>query len=62
MANSNLPANDDIFCPGGRLRSEVLTEPAVRVVTPRAVRPSARETAVNPRAASARLRVAEKTS
>ena len=37
-------------------------EPAVRVVTPRAVRPSARETAVNPRAASARLRVAEKTS
>jgi len=37
-------------------------EPVVRVVTPKAVRPSARETAVNPRAASARLRVAEKTS
>jgi len=37
-------------------------EPVVRVVTPRAVRPSARETAANPRAASARLRVAEKTS
>jgi 16S rRNA (cytosine1402-N4)-methyltransferase len=36
-------------------------EPVVRVVTPRAVRPTARETALNPRAASARLRVAEKT-
>jgi ATP-dependent Clp protease ATP-binding subunit ClpA len=32
MANSNVPANDDIFSPGGRLRSEVLTEPALRVV------------------------------
>ena len=37
-------------------------EPALRVVTPRAVRPSARETALNPRAASARLRAAEKTA
>jgi 16S rRNA (cytosine1402-N4)-methyltransferase len=37
-------------------------EPVLRVVTPRAVRPSPRETALNPRAASARLRVAEKTS
>jgi 16S rRNA (cytosine1402-N4)-methyltransferase len=37
-------------------------EPVVRVVTRRAVRPSARETALNPRAASARLRVAEKTT
>jgi len=37
-------------------------EPRVRVVTPRAVRPTAQETAHNPRAASARLRVAEKTS
>jgi 16S rRNA (cytosine1402-N4)-methyltransferase len=36
-------------------------EPVLRVVTPRAVRPSARETALNPRAASARLRAAEKT-
>src|SRR5204862_7694120 len=35
-------------------------EPVLRVVTPRPVRPSARETALNPRAASARLRVAEK--
>jgi ATP-dependent Clp protease ATP-binding subunit ClpA len=32
MGNTNLPANDDIFAPGGRLRSEVLTEPALRVV------------------------------
>jgi 16S rRNA (cytosine1402-N4)-methyltransferase len=37
-------------------------EPVVRVLTPRAVRPTARETAANPRAASARLRVAEKTA
>ena len=37
-------------------------EPVLRVVTPRAVRPTARETAANPRAASARLRVAEKTA
>ena len=37
-------------------------EPVVRIVTPRAVRPSSRETAANPRAASARLRVAEKAS
>ena len=36
-------------------------EPVLRIVTPKAVRPTARETAVNPRAASARLRVAEKT-
>jgi 16S rRNA (cytosine1402-N4)-methyltransferase len=36
-------------------------EPLLRIVTPKAVRPSARETAMNPRAASARLRVAEKT-
>jgi 16S rRNA (cytosine1402-N4)-methyltransferase len=37
-------------------------EPVVRVVTRKAVRPSPRETALNPRASSARLRVAEKTS
>ncbi len=37
-------------------------EPVVRVVTRKAVRPSPRETALNPRAASARLRVAEKTT
>jgi 16S rRNA (cytosine1402-N4)-methyltransferase len=37
-------------------------EPVVRVLTPRAVRPTARETAANPRAASARLRVAEKAA
>ena len=35
-------------------------EPILRVLTPRPVRPSARESALNPRAASARLRVAEK--
>jgi 16S rRNA (cytosine1402-N4)-methyltransferase len=35
-------------------------EPVVRVLTRKAVRPSARETAQNPRAASARLRGAEK--
>jgi 16S rRNA C1402 N4-methylase RsmH len=32
----------------------------LRVLTPRPVRPTAREAAMNPRAASARLRVAEK--
>jgi ATP-dependent Clp protease ATP-binding subunit ClpA len=32
MANSNVPANDDVFSPGGRLRAEVLTEPALRVL------------------------------
>jgi 16S rRNA (cytosine1402-N4)-methyltransferase len=37
-------------------------EPVVRVVTRRAVRPTARETALNPRAASARLRVSERTT
>ncbi len=37
-------------------------EPVLRVLTPRAVRPTARETAANQRAASARLRVAEKTA
>jgi len=35
-------------------------EPIVRVLTPKAIRPSSRETAVNPRSSSARLRVAEK--
>jgi len=35
-------------------------EPVLRILTPRPVRPSAREAALNPRAASARLRVAEK--
>jgi 16S rRNA (cytosine1402-N4)-methyltransferase len=35
-------------------------KPMLRVITKRAVRPTARETALNPRAASARLRVAEK--
>ena len=36
-------------------------EPELRVLTPRPVRPSAREAALNPRSASARLRVGEKT-
>jgi 16S rRNA (cytosine1402-N4)-methyltransferase len=36
-------------------------EPVLRVLTPRPVRPTAREAALNPRAASARLRAAEKT-
>ena len=35
-------------------------EPVLRVLTPRPVRPTAREAAMNPRAASARLRAAEK--
>ena len=35
-------------------------DPVLRVVTPRAVRPTAQEVALNPRSASARLRVAEK--
>ncbi len=35
-------------------------EPELRVLTPRPVRPSAREAALNPRSASARLRAAEK--
>jgi 16S rRNA (cytosine1402-N4)-methyltransferase len=35
-------------------------EPVVRVLTPRPVRPSAREAALNPRSASARLRAGEK--
>jgi 16S rRNA (cytosine1402-N4)-methyltransferase len=35
-------------------------EPVLRILTPKPVRPTARETALNPRAASARLRVAEK--
>ena len=35
-------------------------QPVLRVLTPRPVRPTAREAALNPRAASARLRVAEK--
>ena len=37
-------------------------EPVLRVLTPRPLRPTAREAALNPRAASARLRVAEKTA
>jgi 16S rRNA (cytosine1402-N4)-methyltransferase len=37
-------------------------EPEMRVLTPRPVRPSAREAALNPRAASARLRVGEKVA
>ncbi len=35
-------------------------EPALRILTPRPVRPNAREAALNPRSASARLRAAEK--
>lgn len=35
-------------------------EPRVRILTPKALRPSAREVAFNPRASSARLRAAEK--
>ncbi|PWU18232.1 MAG: 16S rRNA (cytosine(1402)-N(4))-methyltransferase [Candidatus Rokuibacteriota bacterium] len=36
-------------------------DPVLRVLTKRAIRPTARETALNPRATSARLRAAEKT-
>jgi len=36
-------------------------EPVLRILTPKPIRPSPREAALNPRAASARLRVAEKT-
>ncbi len=35
-------------------------DPVIRVLTPKAVRPNAREVALNPRSTSARLRVAEK--
>lgn len=46
--------------PDGRVQQTVL--PVLRVLTPKPIRPSAEETAVNPRAHSARLRAAERLS